>query len=162
MSTRIRVLPFHPFCENLSWMTQELIEGYIFAYIKSEKHAAGYLKKWLRGDNDRMRLFVEAIADDTDYADLFDQIWTELELPAKGSIEFHIMEIERHLQNPDFPQTEFAKLYKILGEYRGWLTKPGEGVKINVTNLASNVDSIKTMTHADAERAYAALLSGDF
>jgi len=164
MSQRIQVQLFHPLVDDMSWATQELIEGYVFAWIKSERHAASYLAKYLRGNNECIARFTEAIADDPDFEDLKAEIWQECDLPEQGTLEFHIWQIERHLANPQFPDKERVTLYKVLGEFRGWLVKPGDGTKLTQINMLGDggkaIESMRTMSPNDAERIYSDMLSG--
>jgi hypothetical protein len=161
---RVQVRPYDQFGRDVSWITQEVIEGYIFALIKGERFAKSYVFKHTQGDPLRLRTFEEVLLDDPDFDDLKDQIWDEQGLPEKGSIEYHIWQIERALESPDLPPQELSKLYKILGEYRGWITKPGEGstqtVNINTVGIDGKPANLRTMNDKDAELIYMSLLTG--
>jgi hypothetical protein len=157
--TRIQVQPYCPFGGDVSWITQEMLEGYIFAWIKGDRFAKAYIAKYAQGDPGRIQKFIDVTVDDSDFDDLKEQIWAELELPETGSIEYHIWQIERQLADPLLPKTELAKLYKVLGEYRGWITKPGEGkVQVNV-GAAATVENMSVSNPVDAERMYASVIA---
>jgi hypothetical protein len=162
MTQRIQVRPFHEFGADVSWITQDIIEGYIYAQIKGERFAQAYVAKYAQGDPGRMKVFTEVLLDDPDFDDLRWQIWAEMELPTPGSIEYHIWKIERTLEDPKTPVEEHAKLYKILGEYRGWITKPGEGKTqtVNINNVGSAVD-YRSLSAKDAELLYLSAMNGN-
>jgi hypothetical protein len=143
-------------------MTQDVIEGYVYAWVKGDSFAEMYIAKHAQGDPIRMRTFREVLLDDPDFDDLRMQIWTELELPDFGSIEYHIWKLERVIDSPLTPVSELAKLYKILGEFRGWIAKPTEKTPGSVTinnTVGMSREAIRVMSDADAERAYQSWLA---
>jgi hypothetical protein len=159
--SRIQVQPYCPFGRDTSWMTQTIIEGYIYAWIKGERFAETYISKYAGGDLIKISTFKEVLVDDMDFDDLKDQIWEEMNLPAVGTIEYHIWQIERLLQSPYLIQTELAKLYKILGEYRGWIAKPGEAkVSTTVVTINDTRADLTTMNEAQAEILYHNVMTG--
>jgi len=161
---RVQVQPYCPFGRDTSWITQDVVEAYIYAWIKGHRFAEYCIAKYAQGDPIRMRTFREVVFDDPDFEDLKEQIWAEMELPTPGSIEYHIWNIERQLEDPTLPPAELSKLYKVLGEYRGWLTKPGE--KAASIQLINNVGTgengtanIASMNANEAERLYYSLIA---
>lgn len=130
-----------PYGRDVSWITQEVIEDFAGACIMGGAAPENCARKWSGGDPVRAIMLPELLLPMPEFRrlkdDLIAEFGEEYFLGAMQSKFYHIRQLEMSLESETDNDLK-AKLYKVLLELRGWVTKPSD-MRPNEVNNTLNV-----------------------
>lgn len=130
LTMRTQFYVFDPWKRDVSWITQEVIEEYCGALLRSPMAAENCIRKHSQRDQEKYNTFIDIVSPENEYIqaimrELEEEYTIEYFIGKPKPLVWHIRQLELRMEMCKDP-AEYTKMAKQLSDMNGWNKKPNE------------------------------------